>query len=113
MKEISSGVAFWILDAWRRIPSQLQLSSFGENLISGSRTVVRSVKPSLSMVSLVKEVAAGQNGEWNLSLGDCKFWFGVPEESSPLEIAAGGKWLSFLVIELPVGKRLVLGEIAE
>ncbi len=110
MNEISSGVAFWILDAWRKMNAQLQVAVFpGESLMRGSAAVVSKIVSS-EVVSIRRVDARGQNTVWTPSFAGCRFSFAVPSEASSLAELAGGKWVSYLVVVCPDGKRVVFGE---
>ena len=111
MNEISSGMAFWIFEIWRRMSTQLQLSYFGEWSDSiGSPAVIWHTSPISSKVSFVILDTAGQKREWKLSFGDCKFSFGVASECAVFPEFAEGKWVSYLSVELPNGKRILAAE---
>ena len=82
MNEISSSVAFWILDAWRQMEAQLQVDALdGKHVTGGSPAVILRTVPKDESVSMVAVDNKGQNIEWTVSLKDCKFGFGLASES--------------------------------
>jgi hypothetical protein len=109
MNEISSGVAFWIFDNWRRVNAQLQASFFSGSESAGSPAVIWRTSPNENKVSFVI-VEAGQKKEWKVSFEHCKFSFGVASECAVFPEFAEGKWVSYMAIEFPNGKRVLLAE---
>lgn len=110
MNEISSGVAFWILEKWRNMSVQLQLSYFSGSSAQGSPAVISRISPMASKVSFVILDPDGQKKEWTLSFEYCKFSFGVAAECAVFPEFAEGKWVSYLAIELPNGKQILVAE---
>jgi hypothetical protein len=109
MNEISSGVAFWIFDIWRQINAQLQASFFSGSESAGSPAVIWRTSPMESKVSFVI-FEAEQKKEWRVSFENCQFSFGVASESAVFPEFAEGKWVSYMAIEFPNGKRVLLAE---
>jgi|SRR5579875_1142659 len=109
MIEISSAEAFWILDAYRRMASQLHVSGTIRNESISLPGVIWWSMPDDSKVCIaLADVERKQKRECKLSLKDAHFWF-EPVASS--EVPAGEVWLSFLKIESPDGAiSLLLGE---
>jgi hypothetical protein len=111
MNEISSGVAFWILDVWRKMAAQLQVNAFegrGEKLVGSSAVILRT-SPNNESLSIVAVTSSGQNAEWTIPLKDCKFGFGVAGESPAPEFIEG-RFVSCLVVDMPEDKHLVFRE---
>jgi hypothetical protein len=109
MKEISSGVAFWILEAWRKMDAQLHLISLNTQP-SNSPAKVWRTSPSDSSVWMVILLDNGQNKEWRLSLADAKFSFGVESECAPFHELTEGVFVSVLSADLPTGTKFIFGE---
>ena len=105
MNEISATVAFWILDAWRRLGSQLQTgyrNSGGAALGDSVRvTRIDSCGATFSMEAVGRTI--GQNREWDMSLTDSKFSFDV----------SSGTVAATLTIEFPNGNKMLLAEMPE
>ena len=82
MNEISQAVAFWILDAWRRLGSQLQtgyLNSAGcAEGDSVQITRVETTGAKFSMETIGRTM--GQNKEWTISLAGSGFSFDPDSE---------------------------------
>jgi hypothetical protein len=53
---------------------------------------------------------AGQKKEWRVSFEGCKFSFGVASECAVFPEFTEGKWVSYMAIEFPVGKQVLLAE---
>jgi hypothetical protein len=110
MQEISSGVAFWILDVWRRMSAQLQLVATDGTDTESTPASIWWTSPIDSIIFVVNMGAAGQNKEWRIPAKGSKFSFGVPHESALSREFTKGIWLSQLLIELPDGKTLLFAE---
>jgi hypothetical protein len=110
MNEISSAVAFWILDAWRQLEAQLQVNAIRGISSQGSPAVVWRTSPNELKISLVALAARGQKIEWNLDLHDCKFSFGTAADSTLYPEFSEGKWVSFLLAEWVGDKRLIFAQ---
>ena len=109
MNEISSGVAFWILEAWRKMDAQLHFVSLNTTPSSSPAKVWRT-SPSDSSVWMVRLLKDGQKKECRLSLGDAKFSFGVESECAPFHELTEGVFISVLSADLPTGEKFVFGE---
>jgi hypothetical protein len=110
MNDISAHVAFWILDAWRKMNSQLQLSAIKGTTAQGSPASILRTDPNSSIVSLVSVDLAGQNREWTISLEGARFMFGVVPDATPFPEFAEGIWRSFLAISFSDGRIFTFGE---
>lgn len=110
MTSISSGIAFWIFDAWRKTKSQLQVDTIVIKDSRGSPAVIWKVSPKDSIISLVALDDKGQNLEWRLSLADAHFSFGVIPEVTPFPEFMEGIWVSQLLAQFPSGNALLFGE---
>ena len=107
MNEISSSVAFWILDTWRRMEAQLQVDALdGRRVTQGSPAVILRTSPNEESVSMVAVDNKGQNLEWTVSLKKCKFGFGVASES-PFPELTEGVFISVLAVDMPGNKHLI------
>jgi hypothetical protein len=110
MNEISSGVAFWILEAWRKMDAQLHLVSLNTQPSSSPAKVWRTC-PSDSSVWMVRLLNDGQKKECRLSLADAKFSFGVESECAPFHELTEGVFISVLFADLPSGPKFIFGEL--
>ena len=111
MNEISFDVAFWILDAWRRMASQLQVKGTRSGSSLASSAGILWSDPNDSKISLELVDANGQKHEWRLPLADAKFSFATSKLAAPLSMGLGeGIWLAFLLAEFPDGSTLLFGE---
>jgi len=110
MNDISTNVAFWVLEVWRKMNSQLQVSAFKGTTAQGSPGSILSTDPNSSIISLVIVDLAGQNREWTISLEGARFMFGVVPDATPFPEFAEGIWKSFLSISFSDGRVLTLGE---
>jgi hypothetical protein len=109
MNEISSGVAFGILEKWSDSSAQLQVSVYRAGKSQGTPAVIISTDPgSEKIVASILE--SGQPAKWNLPLHGSKFSFGVPSEDAPYPEFAEGKWVAYLVADLPGGETIVFSE---
>jgi hypothetical protein len=54
MNDISAHVAFWILDAWRKMAAQLQLNTFKGTEAHRSPAVIVRTNPKSPIISLVR-----------------------------------------------------------
>jgi hypothetical protein len=109
MNEISSRVAFWILEAWRKMDAQLHFVSLNTTP-SGSPAKVWRTSPSDSSVWMVRLLKDGQNKECRLSLADAKFSFGVEGELTTFHELTEGVFVSVLSADLPDGTKFIFGE---
>jgi hypothetical protein len=109
MNEISSGVAFWILEAWRKMDAQLHFVSLNTTPSSSPAKVWRT-SPSDSSVWMVRLLKDGQNKECSLSLAEAKFSFGVEEELTPFHELTEGVFVSVLTADLPTETKYIFGE---
>ncbi len=109
MKEISSGVAFWILEAWRKMDAQLNLISLNTQPSSSPAKVWRT-SPSDSSVWMVRLLNDGQKKECRLSLADATFSFGVEGGLTPFRELTEGVFVSVLLADLPTGTKFIFGE---
>jgi hypothetical protein len=110
MKEISSGVAFWILEAWRKMNAQLHLVALRNAQPSSWPAKVWHTSPTDSSVWMVRLLDDGQNTEWMISLEGAKFSFGVEGELTPFHELTEGVFVSVLLVELPTGAKFIFGE---
>jgi len=110
MNEISSGVAFWILEAWRKMDAQLHLISLNTTPSSSPAAKVWRTAPSDSSVWMVMLPDNGQNQAWMISLAGAKFSFGVEEELTPFHELTEGVFVSVLTADLPDGTKFICGE---
>jgi hypothetical protein len=110
MTDISSGVAFWIFDAWRKVEAQLQVVSINGALRASTPAVIWHTFPIASKISMVILLDDGQKREWELPLADAKFSFGTVGECAVFPEFAEGKWVSFLVADLPSGTQMLFAE---
>jgi hypothetical protein len=110
MHEISSEVAFWILNAWRRMAAQLQVRGTKGNESKMLPAGILWCDPQLSKVRLVILDDLGQKEEWPLSLSGATFTFGVPKESASFPELAGNAWHGYLLAELPDGETVLFAE---
>jgi hypothetical protein len=110
MNEISSGIAFWIFDAWRRMSAQVQVETTKGIKSGGSPGAIWRTSPNPFKISVVMLDTQGQKNEWVVPLEGCKFSFGVPLESAPFPEYAEGIWLSYLVVDFPDGAQTVFAE---
>jgi hypothetical protein len=109
MNEISSRVAFWILEAWRKMDAQLHFVSLNTTPSNSPAKVWRTA-PSDSSIWLVRLLDDGQKMECRLSLADAKFSFGVEEELTPFHELTEGVFVSVLTADLPDGAKFIFGE---
>jgi hypothetical protein len=113
MNEISADVGFWILEAWARLRSQLQLNVFkGAESQAWTATAISWTSPADSKILVRGVDPSGQNKEWAPSLAGAKFRF-WPNGASARSAFSGfdeGMWLSFLLIELPDGMQVLFAE---
>lgn len=111
MKEISRSVAFWIFDMWRKTAAQLQVDTIDPKSPSqGSPAVISRTLPNAAKVSMLAVTRDGQNVEWSIDMGNCRFFFGVTEECAPFPEFAEGKWVSFLSAQFPEEKSILFRE---
>jgi hypothetical protein len=100
MKEISSEVAFSMLDTWAKSSVQLQATLIRKGTSEGSPALTVRIFPKLRSVSFVILDDAGQKIEWTPLLTDCDFSLGEsPEEGR-----------SCLVIDFPDETRVIVAE---
>jgi hypothetical protein len=110
MNDISPNVASWVLDAWRKMAAQLQLSTFKGTAAHHSPAVIVRTNPKSSIISVVSVDLAGQNREWAISLEGAQFMFGVVPDTTPFPEFTEGIWRSFLSISFPDGRVMTFGE---
>jgi hypothetical protein len=110
MNDISSNVAFWILDAWRKMDSQLHLSATKGPIIQDSPVSIIRVDPNASIISMVIVDLAGQNREWTISVEGSSFSFGTAFDATPFPEFVEGAWRSFLTISFSDGRTLAFAE---
>jgi hypothetical protein len=104
MNEISTTVAFWIFDAWKRLGPQLQT---GYRTSSGTAIgdVVRIIRTdpagaTLSMQAVARTI--GQNIEWERSFAESRFSFDVSSEGA-----------ATMTIEFSNGNKMLIAEVPE
>jgi hypothetical protein len=89
MNEISSGVAFWILEAWRKMDAQLHLASLNTTPSSSPAKVWRT-SPSDSSVWMVVRGDNGQNKELETVSSGCYVFFRSGRRVNPIPRIDGG-----------------------
>jgi|ERR1035437_89594 hypothetical protein len=110
MNDISTNVAFWVLETWRKMAAQLQLNTFKGTEAHRSPAVIVHTNPKSPIISLVSVDIAGQNKEWAISLEGARFMFGVVPDTTPFPEFTEGSWRSFLSISFPDGRVMTFGE---
>lgn len=115
MIEISSALAFWILDAYRKMAAQLHVSgTILTELIALPGVIWWTMPADSKFCMALLDIDREQRRECVISLPDAKFWFDPMGASLPDELKelGGETWLSFLHIEgssisLWIGERFV------
>jgi hypothetical protein len=111
MNEISSGLAFWIFDAWRKMTAQLKV--VGGVVPARSResaVVIQRVSPNTFIIALDISDTLGEKKGWDVFLGNARFSFGVVPEASSFPELRDGSWVSFLQVQFSNGDGLLFGE---
>jgi len=77
MNEISQTVAFWILEAWRRLGSQLHTAHLNPagRAEGSSGCITRTDEPGGRVSMQSSDRPMGQNKEWTISLAGSRFFF--------------------------------------
>jgi hypothetical protein len=109
MRNISSSDAFLILGKWRDKKSQLQISFAGRGQLAGTPAVVIETSPQEETLS-ASIVASGQAAVWRCNLRGASFQYGEASDSAVFPEFAEGKWVSYLLAELPEGKTILFAE---
>lgn len=109
MQEISSEMAFWVLDAWQRMARPLQVLGVKGSAAKVEPAKIYWVAPSDSKIS-VNMLNNGRAEEWRLSLADAKFSFCASVKSCPSSKSRNIFWRSHLLAELRGGKTLLFAE---
>ena len=110
MIEVSSDVGFWILEAYRRMSSQLHFSgTIGNESISLPGIIWWSMPAESRLSIALTDVDREHKRERRLSLRNAQFWFDPVASSG---VPSGEIWLSFIKIEseensLLIGERFV------
>jgi hypothetical protein len=109
MIEISSAEALWILEAYRRMNSQLHVSGTISKESISLPGVIWWTMPEESKFSIaVADMDREQKREWKLSLEGARISFDPVASSG---VPSGEVWLSFLTIDWPeTGTSLLIGE---
>lgn len=111
MIEISSAEAFWILEAYRKMASQLQVSGIIGNESISLPGMIWWTMPANSKASIaLLEDPKGQKRECRLDLSKAKFSFDPMEHRSSSSDPVTEVWLSYLRIEVSDSLDLLIGE---
>lgn len=110
MIAISTEVGLWILDAYRRMRSQLQLSGAIGTEVPDSAVVISASSPINSKICFeFPDPATGQNPKWVVTLSGAEFWFDATGKVPGSDAPDTGDWRSFLQIKLANGLIFLLG----
>jgi len=109
-QEISSEVAFWILDAWQRMNRPLLVSGARGSETKLEPAGVYWVSPDDSKVSLALLSDDGQGEVRKVPLVGARFSFYATVKAAPTPEHGGGFWRSQLIAKLPDGKMLTIVE---